>query len=62
MKYIYFYFNYIAYYFLIISKKMSEDEAHKYLERYAMSVRINLIKAASIIVSSYLLERKYIEI
>jgi hypothetical protein len=27
-----------------------------------MSVRINLIKAASIIVSSYLLERKYIEI
>ena len=48
--------------FLIISEKMSEDEAHKYLERYAMSVRINLIKAASIIVSSYILERKYLEI
>jgi len=48
--------------YLIISKKMSEDEAHKYLERYAMSVRINLFKAASIIVSSYLLERKYLEI
>jgi hypothetical protein len=27
-----------------------------------MSVRINLYKAASIIVSSYLLEREYIEI
>lgn len=48
--------------FLIISKKISEDEAHKYLERYAMSVRINLIKAASIIVSSYILERKYLEL
>lgn len=48
--------------YLIISKKMSEDEAHKYLERYAMSVRINLFKAASIIVSSYLLERKYLEL
>ena len=48
--------------FLIRSKKISEDEAHKYLERYAMSIRVNLFKAASIIVSSYLLERKYIEI
>jgi response regulator NasT len=48
--------------YLILSKKITEDEAHKYLERYAMSVRINLYKAASIIVSSYLLEREYIEI
>ena len=48
--------------YLIMSKKISEDEAHKYLERYAMSVRINLYKAASIIVSSYILERKYLEI
>ena len=42
--------------FLIIYKKLTEDEAHKYVERYAMKLRINIYNASKNLVSYYLRE------
>ena len=46
---------------LIIYKKISEDDAHKYLERYSMELRINLYKASLNIIQYYLKEMENIK-
>ena len=46
---------------LIINKKLNEDDAHKYLERYSMELRINLCKASKNIISYYLKEMENIK-
>ena len=46
---------------LIIYKKLTEDEAHKYLERYAMELRINIKKAAQHTIAYYLKEMENIK-
>lgn len=47
--------------FLIILKRFTEDDAHKYLERYAMDLRISLKEASKNIISDYLKERENIK-
>lgn len=46
---------------LIIYEKYTEDEAHKYLEKYAMELRIQFIKAAKNIISYYMKEMENIK-
>ena len=46
---------------LIIYKKLSEDEAHKYIEKYAMELRIQIYRAAGNIISYYLNEMENIK-
>ena len=38
---------------LIQKKKLTEDEAHKYIERYAMNNRITIGLAARTIINEY---------
>ena len=46
---------------LIIYKKFNEDEAHKYIEKYAMELRIQIYRAAGNIISYYLNEMENIK-
>lgn len=46
---------------LIIYEKMSEDEAHKYIEKYSMELRIPIIKASRNLISYYMMEMENIK-
>lgn len=46
---------------LIIYEKHTEDEAHKYIEKYAMELRIQIIKAAKNLISYYMKEMENIK-
>lgn len=46
---------------LIIKNKISEDDAHKYLEKHSMELRITLSKASTNIILDYLYEMENIK-